>query len=44
MLEIAKQTVEHILEVDARLDSEANLPLKNFLQNQKSKTAWSKIS
>ncbi len=44
MLEIAKQTVEHILEVDARLDSEDNLPLKNFLQNQKSKTAWSKIS
>jgi ATP-dependent DNA helicase RecG len=44
MLEVAKQTAEKILDIDAQLVSPENLPLKNFLQIQKGKTAWSKIS
>ncbi len=44
MLEVAKQTAEKILDIDAQLVSPENLPLKNFLQMQKGKTAWSKIS
>src|SRR5688572_2320731 len=44
MLEVAKQAVERILDIDAQLNLAENLPLKNFLQMQKGKTAWSKIS
>ena len=44
MLEVAKQAAERVLDIDAQLDSAENLRLKNFLQMQKGKTAWSKIS
>lgn len=44
MLEVAKQVAEKIISEDAELNTPENLPLKNFLQAQKGKTAWSKIS
>ena len=44
MVETAKQLAERIIDEDSQLNSEENLPLKNFLQIQKGKTAWSKIS
>jgi len=44
ILEAAKKAAEAILEEDPDLGSENNLPLKTYLQLQKSKTAWSKIS
>jgi len=44
MVEMAKELAEKIINEDAELSSEENLPLKNFLQTQKGKTAWSKIS
>jgi ATP-dependent DNA helicase RecG len=44
LLEIAKNTSASLLENDPDLVSAENLPLKNFLQSQKSKTAWAKIS
>ena len=44
MLEAAKKAVENILENDPDINMAENLPVKNYLQQQKGKTAWSKIS
>ncbi len=44
LLEEAKDTAEKIIENDPQLNSTENLALKNFLQLQKGKTVWSKIS
>ena len=44
MLEVAKTVAVEILEHDPDLKMAANLPVTNFLQQQKGKTAWSKIS
>ena len=44
LLEEAKDIAEKIIEKDAELSSPENLRLKEFLQLQKGKTAWSKIS
>ncbi|MGZ8510341.1 MAG: ATP-dependent DNA helicase RecG [Chitinophagaceae bacterium] len=44
LLEIAKSLVAATIENDPDLGSAENLPLKNFLQQQKGKVAWSKIS
>ncbi len=44
LLDIAKTEAENIVEKDNDLSSAQNLPLKNYLINQKRKTAWSKIS
>ena len=44
MLEVARNVVENMLATDPELISEQNKPVKNFLVQQKGKTAWSKIS
>jgi ATP-dependent DNA helicase RecG len=44
LLEIARKLVSVILEKDAGLDSAENLQLKRFLNEQKGKIVWSKIS
>ncbi len=44
LLEIAKSMVSVTIESDPDLNSAENLRLKNFLQQQKGKRAWSKIS
>ena len=44
MLEVAKNLVAKILEEDYELISEDNQPIKAYLQTQKGKTKWSKIS
>jgi ATP-dependent DNA helicase RecG len=44
LLEIAKSIVSAIIETDPDLFSAENLRIKNFLQHQKGKMAWSKIS
>lgn len=44
MLEAARNAVSKILEEDYDLIAEDNQPLKIFLQSQKGKTKWSKIS
>ncbi len=44
MVEIAKNMASLLCEKDPELQSAANLPLKTYLQVQKSKVAWSKIS
>ncbi|MFI5188636.1 MAG: ATP-dependent DNA helicase RecG, partial [Chitinophagales bacterium] len=44
ILETAKNIAMKILEEDPDLVSAENLPLKNFLSSQKSKTVWSRIS
>lgn len=44
MLEVVKNMVATLLENDPDLVSAENLQLKNFLQQQKGKFAWSKIS
>ena len=44
MLEAARGAVEHIIQTDPELAFVENLPLKNFLQQQKGKTLWSKIA
>ena len=44
MLEVAKTVAVEILEQDPDLKMAVNLPVTNFLQQQKGKTAWSKIS
>jgi ATP-dependent DNA helicase RecG len=43
-LDAAKQMAQQILEEDPDLSAKANERLKHFLQSQKGKTAWSKIS
>ncbi|HTC00074.1 MAG TPA: ATP-dependent DNA helicase RecG, partial [Ferruginibacter sp.] len=44
ILEAAKKAAEAILEEDPDLSLDSNLPLKTYLQLQKGKTVWSKIS
>jgi ATP-dependent DNA helicase RecG len=44
ILEAAKVAVDAILDTDPDLNMATNLPIKNWLQLQKTKTAWSKIS
>ncbi len=44
MLEAAKEAVENLLETDPDINMAENLPVKNHLNQQKGKTAWSKIS
>ena len=44
LLEEAKHVAENIIEKDADLSLPENQVLKNFLQLQKGKTMWSKIS
>jgi ATP-dependent DNA helicase RecG len=44
ILEAARNAAETILESDPDLNAEENLAVKNYLQQQKGKTAWSKIS
>lgn len=43
-LELARTAVEALLENDPELSSEGNRRLRDFLQSQKGKTGWSKIS
>lgn len=43
-LELAQTAVDGLLEVDPELSSEPNSRLREFLQAQRGKTAWSKIS
>jgi len=44
LLELAKYEAEKLLQEDIDLSMAKNLLLKNFLQQQKGKTNWSKIS
>jgi ATP-dependent DNA helicase RecG len=44
ILEAARKEAENILESDPDLNKNGNLPVKDYLQQQKGKTAWSKIS
>ena len=44
MLEAARVAVEYIIQSDPELAMPENLPLRNFLQQQKGKTLWSKIA
>ena len=44
ILEAAREAAEGILNNDPDLNMAENLPIKAFLQQQKGKTAWSKIS
>ncbi|MGI8581476.1 MAG: ATP-dependent DNA helicase RecG [Chitinophagaceae bacterium] len=44
LLEEAREIAEKIIEKDGELSSPENFRLKNFLQLQKGKTMWSKIS
>jgi len=44
LLQVSKEMAERILDEDPDLVSAENLQLKQFLQSQKGKTAWSKIS
>lgn len=44
ILEAAKIVAGNILDADPDLIAVENLPIKNFIQQQKNKTAWSKIS
>ena len=44
ILEAARESAYEILSTDADLDMAENLRIKNYLQQQKGKTAWSKIS
>lgn len=44
MLEIAKTVASEILDQDPDISLAENLPIASYLQQQKGKTAWSKIS
>ncbi|RZL97557.1 MAG: ATP-dependent DNA helicase RecG, partial [Pedobacter sp.] len=44
LLDVAKSLVSGIVESDPGLDAPENLPVKSFLQQQKGRFAWSKIS
>ncbi len=44
MLDVAKQLTTTIVETDPDLNMAENLPIKNYVQIQKGKTVWSKIS
>lgn len=44
LLELARSTVQILLEQDPDINSAENLPLRSFLFQQKSKNTWGKIS
>ena len=44
ILEAARNAAENILDTDPDLNEPVQIPVKNYLQQQKGKTAWSKIS
>lgn len=44
LLELAAKKAENVLEEDPDLNLAKNLPIKKYLQSQKGKTGWSKIS
>ena len=44
MMEVARESAQRILDLDPVLNSADNLPMKKYLDMQKSKTVWSKIS
>ncbi len=44
MLEASREAVEELLETDPDMTEGVNIPVKTYLQEQKGKTAWSKIS
>ena len=44
MLEVAKNEAFNIIDIDPDMIIAENLPVKNYLQFQKGKTVWSKIS
>ncbi len=44
VLESAKQWAEEVVTTDEKLEMAENLPLRDFLQQQKGKTGWSKIA
>ena len=44
ILEAARNVAENILDTDPDLNEPVQIPVKNYLQQQKGKTAWSKIS
>jgi ATP-dependent DNA helicase RecG len=44
MLEAAREAAERILETDPDMNKNEHIAVKNYLQQQKAKTAWSKIS
>ena len=44
MLEAAKNAASHIIDTDPDLLLPENLPVKTYLQVQKGKTVWSRIS
>jgi hypothetical protein len=44
MLDVAKNIAVEIVDLDPDLSLADNLPVKNYLQLQKGKTVWSKIS
>lgn len=44
LLNLAKTMADNILNEDIDLDLEQNINLKKYLQSQKGKTGWSKIS
>jgi len=44
MVEAAKNLCEEILTSDPELNDNENQPIKSFLQSQKEKSSWSKIS
>ena len=44
MLEAAREAAGEILESDPDMKEEVNIPVRSWLQQQKGKTAWSKIS
>lgn len=44
MLEAAGIAAQQLLDTDPELNKQASLPVKNWLQQQKGKTAWRKIS
>ncbi len=44
LLELAKKQADNLLNDDMNLNLEENLPIKRYLQSEKGKTGWSKIS
>ncbi|MEP7164914.1 MAG: ATP-dependent DNA helicase RecG [Ferruginibacter sp.] len=44
MLEAARAAVEQIIQTDPELEMPENMPVRNFLQQQRGKTLWSKIA
>ena len=44
ILEAARQAVEELLAIDPDINMVQNLPVKNYLHQQKGKTKWSKIA